>query len=236
MRVDRATFGYGRRRVLDDVSLVIGAGELWFLLGANGVGKTTFVRMVLGLIEPRSGSVSIETSLGRDRIGFVPQRCDWNRSMPTTVREFVYLGLVGTSVDRRVARQRLRQVLEVVGLAGLEKRPYWSLSDGLRQRATIARALIRQPSLLLLDEPTSGLDPATEEGVMRLLVRLNREEGLTLLLVTHDVELAARYATHVALFHGGTVTSGLRDQVLSQENLRRVYGTDVEIHSIGGHR
>lgn len=236
VRVDGVSFAYGRQRVLAGVSLEIRAGELWFVLGANGVGKTTFVRMLLGLVEPASGSVSIDAALGRDRIGFVPQRCDWNRNMPTTVHEFVRLGLVGTSVDKQTAGEHLRQALEIVGLSGMESRRYWSLSDGLRQRASIARALIRRPLLLLLDEPTNGLDPATEEGVMHLLDRLNREAGLALLFVTHDVELAARYATHVALFHAGTVTSGQRDTVLNQENLRRVYGTDVEVHSIGGHR
>jgi zinc transport system ATP-binding protein len=236
VRADAVSFAYGRRRVLDGVSLEIRAGEFWCLLGTNGVGKTTFVRMILGLIEPKAGRVALDPGLGRDRIGFVPQRCDWNRNMPTTVREFVRLGLVGVAMGDVPSAERLREALAIVDLSGMEKRDYWSLSDGLRQRAVIARALIRQPHLLLLDEPTNGLDPATEEGVMKLLARLNREDGLTVLLVTHDVELAARHASHVALFHAGTVTSGSRDSVLNQANLRRVYGTDVEIHSVGGHR
>ena len=113
------------------------------------------------------------------------------------------------------------------------ERDHGSLSGGQRQRALLARALIRRPRTLLFDEPTSGLDLTAEHALLRLLERLHQEEGLTVVVVTHDLSLAARYATHVAAFHQGSVTAGTRDVVLTDEILRRVYGMGVRIDAAG---
>jgi len=112
----------------------------------------------------------------------------------------------------------------------MQARSYWALSGGQRQRALIARALVRHPALLVLDEPTTGLDLAAEASVLEFLAALNADDGLTVLVVTHDLYLATRYATHAALFHGGTVLAGPRDTVLCGANLTRVYGAPVDIH------
>jgi ABC-type Mn2+/Zn2+ transport system ATPase subunit len=227
LRTDDLAVGYRAQRVLEHVSMEIRAGEFWFLLGANGAGKTTLLRVVLGLLAPLAGRLWLHPALAGGQIAFVPQQCDWNETIPTTVREFVSLGLVGTRVPRHGRTERLREALSTVGLHGMERRDFWSLSGGMRQRALIARALVRDPQLLILDEPTNNLDPATEEGVLRLLEKVNRERGLTLLFVTHDVGIAARYATHVALFHGGVVETGRREEILDEAKLRRAYGVNV---------
>jgi ABC-type Mn2+/Zn2+ transport system ATPase subunit len=234
LRTEDLAVGYGAHRVLEHVSVEIRAGELWFLLGANGAGKTSLLRVILGLLPPQAGRLWLHPTLVGGQIGFVPQQSDWNETMPTTVREFVSLGLVGTAVPRAGRAERLQEALITVGLDGMGRRDFWSLSGGMRQRALIARALIRDPQLLVLDEPTNNLDPATEEGVLRLLEKVNAERGLTLLFVTHDVSIAARHATDVALFHGGRVESGKRADVLTDENLRRVYGIHVLAASSGG--
>jgi ABC-type Mn2+/Zn2+ transport system ATPase subunit len=235
LRISQASLSYGERQVLKDVNLEVSSGDFWFLLGTNGVGKTTLVRLVLGLVFPDSGSVWLDPACGRQGLGYVPQRCDWNPHMPTTVAEFVRLGLVGSQTARGERQQRLGGALATVGLAGLEQHDYAALSGGQRQRALIARALVRQPQLMLLDEPTSGLDPAVEEGLLTLLVDLNANQRLTLLFVTHDLVLASRHATHVALFHGGKVVSGPGAEMLNEENLRRVFGAGVDVHHLGGH-
>jgi ABC-type Mn2+/Zn2+ transport system ATPase subunit len=235
LRVSDVNLSYGGRRVLEDVHLEVCSGDFWFLLGTNGVGKTSLVRLVLGLILPDSGSVWLDPSYGRPGLGYVPQRCEWNPHMPTTVAEFVRLGFVGSGASRREREQRLAGALETVGLAGIERRDYGALSGGQRQRALIARALVRQPQLLLLDEPTNGLDPAVEEDLLRLLVNLNSAMHLTLLFVTHDLALASRHATHVALFHNGKIVSGPSAQMLNEENLRRVFGASVDSRHLGGH-
>jgi len=223
--------GYGSHTVLHAVDLQIRAGEFWFLLGPNGEGKTTFLRAVLGLMSAQAGTLRLDPSLAsRAAIGFVPQRCDLNPTLPTTVREFVLLGLVGTGTDRADHAARLAPALDRVGLAGMQARSYWALSGGQRQRALIARALVRHPALLVLDEPTTGLDLAAEASVLEFLAALNTDDGLTVLVVTHDLHLATRYATHAALFHGGTVLAGPRHTVLCSANLTRVYGAPVDLH------
>src|SRR5512139_2311804 len=137
------TLGYGRRTILRDVNLQVHPGELWFFLGPNGHGKSTFLHAVLGLLQPKAGRLWLHPERARrDRVGFVPQRCDLNPSLPTTVQEFVLLGLVGLRAPAEDRSQRLVWALEKVGLGGLGTRDYWSLSGGQRQRALVARALV----------------------------------------------------------------------------------------------
>lgn len=205
--------GHGRHVVSREISLEIRSGERWFLLGANGSGKTTLMRTLLGLIPPLAGSISHAGGrLDRSRIGFVPQRIETPPSLPTTLGEFVRLGLVRARRDGSAEETRVARALATVDLADREGRSLWTLSGGQRQRASLARALVREPQVLLLDEPTSGLDVASEDAFLRLLVRLNRERGVTLVIVTHDADVAAELATHVALFvSSGVVTGGIDD-------------------------
>ena len=224
------TVGYARRTVLESVTLECRKGEFWFFIGPNGSGKTTLIRAMLGILRPHAGQLWLHPELAHpEGIGFVPQRCDLNPALPTTVREFVVLGLVGIRLGTKEEAERLEWVLYKVGLDGMAGRDYWSLSGGQRQRALVARALVRRPSLLILDEPTNGLDLSTEDSFLRLLANLNREEHLTIFFVTHDIAIAARYATHLALFRSGSVESGPREQMLNRTVLERVYGVGVEV-------
>ncbi len=229
--------GYGGRVVLRDVDITIRAGEFWFLLGPNGSGKTTLLRALLGVLPPLAGRLALHADLaGRRRVGVVPQRCDLNPALPTTVREFVLLGTVGARAPRREEQARLAWALEHAGLGGMERRSYWALSGGQRQRALVARALVRRPSLLILDEPTLNLDPAAEDALLRLLTELRRTQALTLVFVTHDVEVAARYGTHLALVSGGRVRAGAAQDLLTADVLGDVFGVAMHIFSdpLGG--
>lgn len=222
--------GYGRQAVLKDISIEIRRGEFWFLLGPNGVGKTTFLKTVMGELRPAAGEISLHREFsGRSAIGFVPQRCDLNPTLPTTVREFVLLGLVGVRSGAGERHERLSWALEKVALGGMADKDYWSLSGGQRQRALVARALVRRPKLLIVDEPTSGLDLSAGYAFLKSLVLLNRTEHLTVLFVTHDLAIAARYATHVALFLDGRVEVGPAAEMVNGESLARAYGIPVEV-------
>lgn len=208
VRAQSLELAYGAIPVLRDASLEVRRGDFWFLLGGNGSGKTTFLRALLGIVPPRAGSLWLSPELhGRQGIGFVPQHCAINPSLPTTVREFVSLGLVGLAVPRAEQPARLARALDRVGLASLVEHDYWSLSGGQRQRALVARGLIREPVLLILDEPMNHLDPDAEETLLRDLVELRARQRLALLLVTHDVAMAERHATHVATFAHGHVSA-----------------------------
>lgn len=230
LKTTELTVGYARRTVLERVTFELQKGERWFFIGPNGSGKTTLIRAILGILRPQAGELWLHPDLARrEGIGFVPQRCDLNPALPTTVREFVVLGLVGVRLSMQEEAARLQWALLKVGLQGMAGRDYWSLSGGERQRALVARSLVRRPGLLILDEPTSSLDLSTEDAFLRFLADLNRDEHLTLLFVTHDIAIAARYATHLALFHSGGVESGPRHQVLTRTVLERVYGVGVEV-------
>lgn len=227
IRMTNVALGYGPHTVLRIDNLTIEQGDAWFLLGPNGAGKTTLLRAALGLIDTQAGALTRHDDCkGHDRIGFVPQACEMTPSLPTTVREFVSLGLVGLSLPHTERDVRLQRALDRVHLLQVARRDFWTLSGGQRQRAMLARAIIREPLFLVLDEPTNGLDPTAEESLLNVLDTLRREERLTTLFVTHDVFLAGRHATHIALAHNGKLLAGPRDKILTAENLRAVFGTN----------
>lgn len=219
---------YAGRSVLAGVDLEVRAGESWFLLGTNGSGKTTLLRAILGLLAPRAGVIRRHPRLAAPaRLGFVPQVTGINPSLSTSVREFVSLGLAGARLPRASHGERLRWAMARVGLEGFERKDFWSLSGGQQRRTLVARALVRRPGWMVLDEPTEGLDVGTEELLLRTLDALHRDEGVTLFFVTHKLSIAARHATHVALFHDGRVSSGRRDEVLASEPARRIFGAEL---------
>ena len=222
------SLGYADRVVLRNITLTVRSGEFWFFLGPNGSGKTTLLRAFLGLLPPRGGV--LETRPASARIGFVPQRCAINPTLPVTVREFVSLGLAGTRLPRRRCAEQLDWALGQVGLRALARRNYGTLSGGQRQRALVARALARRPTLLMLDEPTSNLDPTTERDFLHSLTEFQRTEGGACLFVTHTLSFAERHATHIGLVTEGTLIAGPRADVLTEPNLDRVYGRGRSIH------
>jgi len=216
LRARGLTLGYAEHTVLRGVDWTVQPGERWFLIGPNGAGKSTLLHALLGVLVPFAGSFELGPALGgRARLGYVPQRSDINRSMPTTVREFVRLGLVGTGTPRSEEARRLHEALARVDLAEHVGDSYWSLSGGQRQRALLARALVRRPTLLVLDEPTEGLDVVTQDALLETLDALHAEQGLTEVVVTHRLDIATDRATHVAFFHAGHVRCGRRDEVLA---------------------
>jgi ABC-type cobalamin/Fe3+-siderophores transport system ATPase subunit len=150
--------------------------------------------------------------------------------LSTTVSEFVLLGLAGLRTEKKETLERLSWALEKMNLEDMKLKNYWSLSGGQRQRALVARALVRRPKLLIADEATKDLDLSTTISLMRSLTDLNRNENLTVLFITHDLALAARFCTHTALFINGLVRTGSCQVVLNSEDLERAYGVPVWIH------
>ena len=227
LQTTNLSVGYGNFVVLGRVNLTIRAGELWFVLGRNGSGKTTLLQTLLGLLNLQTGHLYLQVPNG---VGFVPQHCDINPTLPITVREFVGLGLVGTDLNRTTRREYLDRALSTLDLDQLEHKNYWTLSGGQRQRALVARAMVRRPALLILDEPTNNLDLTAENDFLQTLTDIHRQEHNTCLFVTHNLSLAERYATHIGLVAQGTLIAGPKAQVLNESNLDRVYGRGQRIH------
>lgn len=213
-RGERLALGYGGTPVLSGLDFAIRSDQCWALLGRNGSGKTTFVRALTGELRPMAGTLDIVACASGGGLGIVPQRCDTPPELPTTVREFVALGLVGAWCSRAEGRTRLAAVLARLGIADLARRDLRELSGGQRQRALLARALVRQPTLLVLDEPTAALDQGAEDAFLALLGELRVRDGSTMVVVTHDRAVARRLATHVALFAGGCARFGTVDELL----------------------
>jgi len=228
--VAEATFAYGRNIILESVEMQIHDSEFWCFIGPNGEGKTTLIKALLGALRPKRGLIRLRPDFARrTRIGFVPQNCDLNPTVPTTIQSFVIQGTAGLPVDESKLKQRVQKSLEVMGIQHIRDRSIWKVSGGQRQRAMVARALVRDPLLMIVDEPTAGLDLAASSGLLKTITELNRQHGITVIFVTHDLQLAGHHASHVAVFKNRRVKCGPVAEALTGENLGNAFGVPTEV-------
>jgi zinc transport system ATP-binding protein len=239
VRFDRVDFSIGGVRVLQNVRFSVRKGEFLYMIGPNGGGKTTILKLILGLLVPESGSIRVlddTPSRASSRVGYLPQYQHFDPKFPVTVMDVVLMGRLTGAVKpvfSRNDRAAGAEALEALGLEDLGGRPYYALSGGQRQRVLIARALVNGPELLLLDEPTSNVDVHIEEILFDLLDRLNGT--VTIILVTHDYGVVPRRVERVvcvnqtAAVHPtrrltGDVIQKLYHQDLSRVHHDRVFG------------
>src|SRR3954468_7158340 len=250
LSADGVSFAYraGAPLVVDDVSLSIAPGELTGILGPNGSGKTTLLKMLAGTRTPAAGAISFDggalsawqrRDLAR-RIALVPQ--ETHAAFDFTVLDIVLMGRfphLGTFALEGPADLAIaRQALAATGTSAFAQRPFATLSGGEKQRVVIAGALAQSPDLLLLDEPTASLDLGHQLDVQLLLATLNRDRGVTMILSTHDLNLAAALCRNLILLRGGRVIAqGPTDEVLTPNAVRALYGVDADVqrHPTSGH-
>ncbi len=201
--IRQLSFAYARQPVLEQINFQVQSGEFWGLVGPNAGGKSTLIKLILGLLQPNSGTITVFGRPPRQacrRIGYVPQTPAFSRDFPIQVEDVVLMGRLGLgsmlghyrAVDRTAARLALAEV----EAADLAARPVQALSGGQLQRVLIARALATAPELLILDEPTANIDQRVEGEVFELLARLN--ERLTIVVVSHDIAFISHYVKRVA--------------------------------------
>jgi zinc/manganese transport system ATP-binding protein len=233
--------GYGDQPVLRGVNLTIEEGEFVGLLGPSGSGKTTLLRTLLGAVPIYQGTAVVDgLTVGarqRPSVGYVPQleTIDWN--FPVTVEEVVLLGRAMHSGPwpwpRKADREEMMRLLELLGIADYRKQHIRNLSGGQQRRVFLARALIRNPRLLLLDEPTSNVDIKTRDDILHILVELNLS-GVTLVLSTHELNAVGAHLPRVVCINGGIVADGPPSSVFTPDVLRRTYGGEmVVVHQDG---
>ncbi len=209
LRLHGVSFAYGHAPpVLRDVDLEVARGEFVAIAGPNGGGKTTLVRLIVGLEQPTSGRIE----LGVDKVGYLAQRAQPGVDAPLTVRELVTAGraararLIGPLRDGD--RRAVRAAVDRVGLTPQLDRRLATLSGGQQQRAFIAKALAAEPELLVLDEPTTGVDAEAQDAFAALLQQLRDELGVTILYVSHEFGSVERFVERIVLVHGGIVFDG----------------------------
>jgi zinc/manganese transport system ATP-binding protein len=231
----------GGRTVWRDVDLDVERGEFVAVLGPNGVGKSTLLKALLGLIPVRAGEIRV---LGRPaaaaahEIGYLPQRRSFDPSLRIRGVDIVRLGLDGDhwgvplpwrTSARRDARQRVDELVELVGASAYANRPIGECSGGEQQRLLIAQALALRPKLLLLDEPLDSLDLPSQAGVAGLVERICRDQDVTVMIVAHDVNPILGFLDRVVYLAGGGAASGEPRDVITTETLSRLYGTPIEV-------
>jgi zinc transport system ATP-binding protein len=223
------TFRRGSKIILDDITFCIDQGVFLGVIGPNGGGKTTLLKLILGALPIQEGQIKIFghelANIGRDRamIGYVPQRMDVDQNFPATALDVVLMGAVAkTGLFRKIpseTRDRARAMLQRVELDDLRNRPIGRMSGGQQQRAYIARALINEPRLLILDEPTVGLDSTAQTRFLHLIQELRTEMNLTVIMVSHDVGQLSHYADQIACLnrklHWHDRTALLTDHILN---------------------
>ncbi len=202
------------RTILEDIDLDIGRGEIVTLIGPNGAGKTTLVRVLLGLTTPDRGEVHRSPGLS---IGYVPQRFDIDRAIPMTVVRFLALG--GSSTP-----DRIRAIMEEVGASHVLDQQIAGLSGGELQRVLLARALLRDPNLLVLDEPVRGVDYAGEAELYTLIGRLRDDRALSVLLVSHDLHIVMAQSDRVICVNRHVCCSGVPETVARDPSYIRLFG------------
>ena len=232
VRVDRVSFGYDTRTILSDVTLEIGPTDYLAIIGPNGGGKTTLVKLILGLLRPWSGRVS-HTLSSPHAAGYVPQFAAFDRHFPLRVDEVVRMGRLGLRGAGRRYRPEdhaaVEKALDRFGLTAVARTLISELSGGQLQRALIARALVGEPEILFLDEPLASIDSESRRVVLEELRRLNRR--MPVVVVTHDVTLFAEAVRQIACVNRGLHYHPSGE--LTSEMLEEVYGCPVELIAHG---
>lgn len=218
--------GYEGKTVVQNINLSVKKGDYLCVIGENGAGKSTFMKTLLGLLPPVSGKIEFHDGLKKNEIGYLPQQTEVQKDFPASVREIVLSGCQGRCGLRPFYNTQEKELaedaMERMQITDLARRCYRELSGGQQQRVLLARALCATQKMLLVDEPVSGLDPKATAQMYELLEELNEIDGITIIMISHDIAAAMKYASHI-LRVGKHTFFGTKDEYLEEYRRRKAY-------------
>ena len=220
----KLNIGYVDKLVCTNISFSVEKGQYVCIIGENGSGKSTLIKTILGLNKPLSGRVIFGGHFNKSHVGYLPQQTEFQKDFPATVREIVMSGFLGRMGFRpfynKVEKEKCGKILSQLGATDYQDKSFKDLSGGQQQRVLLARALCATDELLVLDEPTNGLDVRTIKHFYELISKLNRENGLTVLMVTHSIENVIKYATHIIYLKDNMEFVGSKEEFLNSEHAK----------------
>ena len=206
IQIKKLSFSYpSKKDILKNINLKLKKGSFICIVGENGSGKSTLLKCILGLSKGYTGEIKKET-----HIGYLPQKSEIQSNFPATIEEVVLSGTISNNVRsifyKKEDKKKAKHVMQTLGIYDIRKKCFADLSGGQQQRVLIARALCATKDIIVLDEPTNGLDPSIAKQIYELLDRLKKEENITILMVSHDIERALNYADTVIELINGEIT------------------------------
>ncbi len=243
LKIDGVGFSYSSVPVLKDITLELDGPNFVSILGPNGVGKSTLIHCINKILSPTVGSVFIDGKNVKEvtlkemakQVGYVPYSS--NDVFPLTVVDTVLMGRHPHSTWRTFDEDLdiVYDTLAMLGISHLAMRPFNELSAGQHQKVMLARGLAQEPKVLLLDEPTSNLDVKHQLGVTKLLKRLSVEKGILIVMISHDINIAAKYADNIIMMYSGSIFAvGTPNEVITESNLRTVYDVESQVIDVDG--
>lgn len=228
LKCENVHMNYDSTKAVNGVSFSVDEGDFLCIVGENGAGKSTLLKGILGLQKISEGRV-IFNSIKKSEIGYLPQRTQVQKDFPAAVKEVVLSGRIGrkgklfySAEDRQIAAENM----ETMKISDIRNKSFNELSGGQQQRVLLARALCATDRLLLLDEPTAGLDPFVTEDMYKLIEHLNSEHGVTVIMVTHDIKSAVKYANKILCMEHDGDFFGTTQEYLDTPSAKRILGGD----------
>ena len=206
IKIKNVSFGYNTQNyIIKNINMTINEGDFLCIVGENGSGKSTLMKCILGLNKVEKGTIDVG-----GRIGYLPQITEIQNNFPATIQEVVLSGTLPNNIKKiwytKEDKEKAKKIMEQLDIYDMRKKCFCDLSGGQKQRVLIARALCATEKIILLDEPVNGLDPKIVTQIYKMLQKLNKENGITIIMVSHDIDRALKYATRVIEIENGKIT------------------------------